>query len=100
VNKSKLMYDPLRLLRQLPDWRTIKLWYGTLRHDKRPTSVLTAIANTFSDEGIELIDSTRYIPQLLADEGVLTKRQPTREQQNDITFGWPIVKQLNALDIG
>jgi DUF1009 family protein len=100
VNKSKLMYDPLRILRQLPDWRTIKLWYGVLRHDKRPTSVLTAIANQFSEEGIELIDSTRYIPQLLADEGVLTKRQPTREQYNDIDFGWPIVKQLNSMDIG
>jgi DUF1009 family protein len=100
VNKSKVMYDPLRAVRQFPDWRLAKLWYRTLRHDKRPTRVLTALADELAGEGIELIDSTRYIPQLLADVGVLTRRQPTREQLSDIDFGWPIVKQLNRMDIG
>jgi len=62
VSKSQMMYDPLRLLRQIPDWRLAKLWYRTLRHDKRPTRVLTGVADMLAGEGIELIDSTRYIP--------------------------------------
>ncbi len=99
VKKSR-MYDPLRLFKQIPDLRAIKLWYRTLRHDKRNQVVLTAIADELARGGIHLTDSTRYIPQQLADEGVLTRTQPTGEHQADIAFALPLVSQLGALDIG
>jgi hypothetical protein len=36
----------------------------------------------------------------MASEGVLTRRAPTDEQRTDVAFGWPLLKQVGALDIG
>jgi UDP-2,3-diacylglucosamine hydrolase len=98
--KKLRMYDPLRLVRQLPDWRAAKLWYRTLRHDKRNDALLGAVADELADAGITLIDSTQYIPQQLADPGVMTRTRPTAAQQADIDFGLPIARQMGHLDVG
>ena len=94
------MHDPFRMLRQLPDWRAINLWYRKLRHDRRSATLLTVLADDLAKEGLVLIDSTTYIPDHMASEGVMTKRQPTDEQRGDIAFGWPLLKQVGSLDIG
>ncbi|MDX1564999.1 MAG: UDP-2,3-diacylglucosamine diphosphatase LpxI [Phycisphaeraceae bacterium] len=94
------MYDPLRLVRQLPDWRAINLWYRKLRHDKRNDAILGAIAEELARSGIQLIDSTRYIPEHMAEEGVMTASRPTAQQQADIDFALPIIRQMGALDVG
>jgi DUF1009 family protein len=99
--KKVRMYDPLYLVRQMPDWRAARLWFGRLRHDKRNDAILGAVADALREEGITLIDSTRYIPEQLAGEGVLTPSQKlTAEQQRDIEFALPIVARLGDLDIG
>lgn len=94
------MYDPHRLLRQLPDWRAIRLWYRTLRHDKRNNALLGAVADELHRAGITLLDTTRYIPEHLADEGVMTRCQPTAAQRADIAFAIPLALRLGELDIG
>lgn len=94
------MYEPLRLLRQLPDWRTIRLWYGVLRHDRRSAALLTAVADELAHEGVTLVDSTQYIQQCLASEGVLTRRRPTAEQAADADFGWPLLLGMTRLGVG
>jgi len=99
VSKAR-MHDPLRLFRQLPDWRAFNLWYRKLRHDRRSATLLTALAEDLAQEGLALIDSTTFIPDHMASEGVLTRRAPTAEQQSDIAFGWPLLTQVGALDIG
>jgi UDP-2,3-diacylglucosamine hydrolase len=99
VSKTR-MYDPLAAVRSLPDLRAIRLWYRVLRHDRRSQTLLTALADELSGNGIELIDTTRYIPQHMAGAGVLTRKQPTAQQMADITFGWPILMRMNDLDIG
>ncbi len=99
VRKAR-MYQPLRLLRQVPDWRALWLWYRVLRHDKRNEALLRGVANELSKAGIDLIDSTQYIQECLAPQGVITDRGPTPEQEADIAFGWPLVGQVSELDIG
>jgi len=99
VKKSR-MYDPLRWFRQIPDWRAIRLWYRTLRHDKRNQALLTAVADELARGGVQLIDSTQYIPDHLAADGVMTRTLPSPEAQADIDFARPLVAQLGALDIG
>lgn len=99
VRKTR-MYDPLRLFRQLPDARALSLWYRVLRHDKRSQTMLGALADALGQNGVTLIDTTRYIPEHLASEGVMTKRKPTPPQEADIAFGWPILMRMNDLDIG
>ncbi len=99
VRKAR-MYQPLRLIRQLPDWRAIRLWYGVLRHDKRNAALLTGVADVLAQGGVDLIDSTQYLHEYLAETGVMTRGAPSAQQLADIDFGWPLVTQLNALDIG
>src|SRR5215208_3333393 len=89
VAKSQ-MYDRWRYFRYIPDLRTAKLWFRTLRHDKRPQAVLQALVNELSSEGIRLIDSTTYCSEHLATPGVMTRRQPTDSQWRDIHNGWAI----------
>jgi DUF1009 family protein len=99
VRKAR-MYEPMRLLRQVPDWRAAKLWYRVLRHDRRDQTLLEALANELARGGIELMDTTRYIADHLATAGVMTKREPTDRQWADIRFAWPILMRLNELDVG
>lgn len=99
VSKAR-MHDPLRVLRQLPDWRAIKLWYGTLRHDHRSATLLTTLADNLALEGLTLIDSTTYIQNHMSVAGVMTRCTPNAAQVADIAFGWPLLQQIGALDIG
>lgn len=99
VSKGR-MHDPLRLLRQLPDWRAALLWYRRLRHDHRSATILTALAEELATHGVRLIDSTTFIPDHLAPAGVLGAVRPSRLAEADIAFGWPIFTRLLELDIG
>jgi len=99
VGKAR-MYEPFRLLRQMPDWRAAKLWYRVLRHDKRNARLLAAVAEELGRGGITVIDSTTYIADHLADAGVMTRTRPTAAQEADIAFARPLVAGLNELDIG
>ncbi len=95
------IYTPQRILRYLPDWRAFRIWYLRLRNmDKRNDSVLNAIADELATGKIVLGDSTEYCPDHLADEGVMTGKQPDGDVYDDIEFGWDIVKRLGELDIG
>ncbi|HTL28593.1 MAG TPA: UDP-2,3-diacylglucosamine diphosphatase LpxI [Tepidisphaeraceae bacterium] len=99
VVKTK-MYSRWRYLHNIPDWRTLKLWLTTLRHDRRPNTILQTIARELAAEGITLIDSTTYTPDQLATPGVMTTRQPTDRQWQDIHFGWELCQKISRLDIG
>lgn len=100
VDKARLMHDPLQLVRNLPDWPTIKAWYRHLRHDRRSHAILNAIAEELDKSGVALLDSTAPIPDELATPGVMTRRQPSAEQRADIEFAWPLLGQILKLDIG
>lgn len=99
VQKTR-MHDPLRLIRHLPDWRAVVVWYKHLRHDRRNAALLGAIADELARSGITLIDSTAYIPNHLASEGPMTRTRPTAMQQADIEFAWPLLSGTVELDIG
>lgn len=88
-----------RILRYLPDWTSIKLWFFKVE-DKRNDSVLRAVADEFAHRGIILEDCVKYTPEAMASEGIMTSRGPSAAQQKDIEFGWRIAKELGRLDIG
>ena len=98
--KKTRMYDPLHLVKQLPDFRAIKLWFGKLRHDKRNDAILTAVADELASQGVTLIDSRKYIPEQMADLGPMTATPPSTEQTADINFALPIIERMGDLDLG
>lgn len=100
VAKTRI-YTPWRIVKYLPDWRAIRIWYWRLRKkDKRNDTVLRAIADEFASGGIFLEDSTMYCKEHLATEGVMTQSQPPASVWEDINFGWELLKKIGEMDIG
>ena len=100
VAKSRL-FTPWRILRYLPDWRALRIYYWRLRNkDKLTDSLLCAIADELASGGIALENSTMYCKEYMATAGVMTEAQLRSPVKGDIEFGWQIVKKLGELDIG
>lgn len=100
VAKARL-HTPWRIVRYLPDWRGLRIYYSRLRGKGVQTDLfLGALADELASGGIILEDSTMYCQEHLASPGVMTQRQPTGQAQDDIDYGWEVVKKLGELDIG
>jgi len=80
------------------DARAMALLAGV--KDKKANSLLGAVADELSREGIELIDSASYLAHLLPSPGILTRRKPTQKEWQDIEFGHKMAKEIAGLDIG
>jgi UDP-2,3-diacylglucosamine hydrolase len=81
-----------------PDWRLAKLLLSLPA--KNTDSLIGAIARVLHDEGIELIDSTKFLGPLLPQEGILTRRAPDHTEAADIEYGRKIAQQIAGLDLG
>jgi DUF1009 family protein len=62
--------------------------------------ILRALAGELAKEGLEIVSSTTFMPELLAPPGCLTKKKPNKSEREDIEFGWRVAKELGRLDIG
>ena len=99
VGKTE-MFQRFHLFRYVPDWRTARIWFFRLHHDKRNPALLRALADELQSGGITLLDGRPFMPDSLATEGVMTENKPTAAQMADIEFCWPLLKRVNELDIG
>src|SRR5271169_2775234 len=81
-----------------PDWKLAKLLL-TLP-SKNTDSLIGAVARVLADEGIELVDSTKFLGSLLPAAGVLTRRAPDAAEMADIAYGRQIAHKIAALDLG
>ena len=70
---------------------------NTIFHDD---DILRAVATELAREGIEIVSSTTYLPELIAPPGSLTRRRPNKAENEDIYFGWEVAKELGRMDIG
>lgn len=92
IKKKRIFYDVRPDIRALALWRRIG--------PKLDDSILRAISDELEKEGIQVVPSTYFLKGLFMPEGVLTKRAPTKEEMEDIEFGFYIQKKIGALDIG
>ncbi len=99
ITKS-VMHKPMRLARLLPDLAMFELWYRVCRADKRDDTILLGVIEMFQRRGLHFSSALDYCPELLVNQGVLTKRSPTRAQWEDIDFGWNLAKHMGGLDVG
>lgn len=67
---------------------------------KRDYNILKGVAGLVKTVGIEIIDPTPYLEELIPMKSVLTKRAPTKEEELDIECGRKIALELARLDIG
>jgi len=69
-------------------------------NDRRDYSLLNEGAKFLGKFGIEIMDPSPYLTDLIPQKGVLTKRAPTKEEAEDIDYGNAIARELTRFDIG
>lgn len=91
--KHKQIFSSIR-----PDWKLAKLLLSLTT--RNTDSLIGAVAKVLSDEGITLMNSTELLEPLLAKPGVLTKRAPNEQEQQNIAYGRRVAGALAQYDIG
>jgi UDP-2,3-diacylglucosamine hydrolase len=97
---KKILFQPWRWLRLMPDWRTLKFWFDRKRQDNADDSLMLGIIAEFRKEGLECVSALDLVPELLVKDGILTRRPPTAKEAKDIEFGWMLAKEMGRLDVG
>jgi len=93
VNKLTIIKESMRL-----DEEAKKIVSGVI--DRKDDTLLGAVGKRLKDFGIELLDSTLFLKNMMPSKGVLTKKRPSREESDDIELGYKIAKEIGSLDIG
>ncbi len=62
--------------------------------------ILRGVAQELEDEGITIIESTRYLSALIPEAGVLTMDEPDTQQWADIRLGVTVAQEIGRWDIG
>lgn len=84
--------------RARPDLRAIRLL--ARMKSRNDDALLRALADELEGEGLRVRPATQYLGALLAPKGILSRRQPTAREADDIEFGWPIAREIGRLDVG
>jgi DUF1009 family protein len=100
IHKHRVLYAPWRILSLLPDLRCLRFWYRRQFRDNKDDTLLLAMIDEYRRDGLQFGSALDFYPELLAPEGVLTRRQPTAREEADITFGWELAKEMGRLDVG
>jgi len=80
------------------DWRLAKLLASLPQ--RNTDALIGGVAKILADEGIHLADSTTLLKPMLAAEGVLTRREPNKEERGAIDYGRRVAHALAGFDIG
>jgi len=91
--KHKQIFSSIR-----PDLRLAKLLLNL--RTRNTDALLGAIAKVLGDEGIMLENSTALLEPLQARPGVLSKRKPSEQENNNVEYGRAVARQLAQYDIG
>ena len=92
--KHKLIFDNIEM-----DDRTKRMF--DCMKDKKADSILGAVCKELQKDNLELIPVTEVLDDSLVPRGMLTgKRHISRQENEDIMFGFDIAKRVGGLDIG
>jgi len=98
--EKTILFDPFRMFRLMPDWRTLHMWFRYASENKKDDTILLAVIKEFERDNIYFDSALNYCPELLVKHGFLTRLKPNQPQWNDIHFGWDIAKEMGRLDVG
>src|SRR5450432_4687247 len=81
-----------------PDWRLVKLLAAL--PSKNTDGLIGGVIKVLEDEGIHLRDSTSLLKPMLAGAGVMTRRQPEKDEMTDVAYGRRVANALAGFDVG
>ncbi|WP_296397099.1 LpxI family protein [Acidaminococcus timonensis] len=82
----------------VPDWQAIKILMSL--PDRHDDTIMNALVAKLEDMGIHVMDQTLFLKDLMPQEGVLSRRKPTKEEWEDMQYGFEMAKKIGGLDIG
>ncbi len=62
--------------------------------------VMLLIVKEMEKAGITVLDQTIFIKNLMIPAGVLGKHKPTKEQMEDVNYGFWLAKEMGKIDVG
>ncbi len=68
--------------------------------NKGTRAVVGAVIDHFQSQGITVVEQQTFLSDLIPQEGVLTKRQPTKSQWVDVKYGMQVARRIADLGIG
>jgi DUF1009 family protein len=89
---------PKNLFELRPDWKTLLLLARLKRRNAE--SIFAAIGDELATAGITLLPATAFLEDCLAPQGLIAGRKLTRREEDDVTFGFEIAREVSRLDIG
>lgn len=98
IMAGQVKHHQIFRINALPDMRMIKLLARL--PVKNTDSLIGAVAEDLAGEGITLVDSTAFLEMLVAEEGVLTRRAPSKDERADIDYGRSVAREIARLDLG
>lgn len=97
------LFHPFSFFVHTPDWlaiRTFASYFISRKHDCQDDSLMNALIRLFESFGLRMGAPTDFAPELLAGEGILTKKKPTESQWRDIRYGMKLARELGRFDVG
>jgi DUF1009 family protein len=89
---------PANLFNLRPDLKAMML-LARLRQ-RNAESIFSAIGDQLASRDVELLPAITFLEHLLAPVGHIAGPQLKEREEDDVTFGFEIAKQLSALNIG
>lgn len=68
--------------------------------ERNAESIFGAIGDQLAEIGVELLPATTFLDHLLAPAGHIAGPKLKEAEEEDVTFGFDIAKQLSALNVG
>lgn len=62
--------------------------------------VMLMIVQELAKIGVEVLDQTIFIKNLMIPAGVLGRHKPTKEQMDDVNYGFWLAKEMGKIDVG
>jgi hypothetical protein len=89
---------PKNLFDLRPDIKTVVM-LARLKQ-RNAESIFSAIAEQLSAAGVELLPATTFLDEFVASPGLIAGPALTRRQEEDVSFGFHIAKEMSRLDVG
>lgn len=84
----------------LPDLRALLVLNRLRKLNFKDDTITLAIVDELAKDGISVLDQTKYLKPLMPGPQVFTKKKPTKEQLEDVRFGFRAAKAIGKMDLG
>lgn len=91
--KKDLLFDKIRF-----DLKTLRL-LSSLKN-RNDDTIMLALVRELAGEGIEVMDQTVYLKDMMPRASVLTKKRLKKSEWDDIHYGMDMARRVAGLDIG